>query len=556
MADYVLLFTATPINRGSQDLLAIIELLGADNFDQEVLEVLESVWKRRGNLNQRMSPGERDKVRGAIQQFTVRRTKTTLNGMIDQEPERYKDRFGKLCRYPEHKPETYHCGETESDRTLAQKIREATESLLGLVNLRKTIELPEFLSKEGWTDEKYLEGRLKSARVLAAYQVMACLRSSRVALLEHLYGTDYVQNHFGLLDKVKAQETGNLIKTLQDIAGKPPKNKLQVELPSWLSDPVAHKQACEQELAIYKHIANLTEKLSDSREETKTKLLIRRLLRHKLLIAFDSRPITLSDIKSRLEKYERSEVIIATGANKTKRKDINDLFQLGSKASGIIALCSDAMSEGVNLQQASAVVLLDMPSVIRLAEQRIGRVDRMDSPHPTIEAWWPKDSREFALLSSEKKFLERHGLVSDLLGSNVPLPENLSSQIDPNSSDQPVEVQDLLTELKKERYELNDAFDPVRSLVEGNTPLVSSEIYNQLRTSKARVVSSVSVIEAKSPWAFFAIAGTEWGAPRWVYLDSPQAKPITDLEQISQKLRENLGITVADLPIERATNGT
>lgn len=109
-------------------------------------------------------------------------------------------------------------------------------------------------------------------------------------------------------------------------------------------------------------------------------------------------------------------MLIATGATAKERKRINQLFQLGSQESVVIALCSDAMSEGVNLQAALVFVQLTMPSVIRLAEQRIGRVERMDSPHTKIEAWWPRDSNEFALLSSESKFLERHGLVSDLLG--------------------------------------------------------------------------------------------------------------------------------------------
>ena len=38
-ADHVLLFTATPINRGAADLLQLVGLLGADNFD-DTLAVL------------------------------------------------------------------------------------------------------------------------------------------------------------------------------------------------------------------------------------------------------------------------------------------------------------------------------------------------------------------------------------------------------------------------------------------------------------------------------------------------------------------------------------
>ena len=58
-----------------------------------------------------------------------------------------------------------------------------------------------------------------------------------------------------------------------------------------------------------------------------------------------------------------------------------------------IALCSDAMNEGINLQGGSAVVQFDMPTTLRVAEQRVGRVDRMDSPHDRIEVFWPADSR-------------------------------------------------------------------------------------------------------------------------------------------------------------------
>ncbi len=64
--------------------------------------------------------------------------------------------------------------------------------------------------------------------------------------------------------------------------------------------------------------------------------------------------------------------------------------------------------------------------VVRIAEQRAGRVDRMDSPHQTIEAWWPQDAPEFAL-SSDEHFLERYETVESLLGSNMPLPDEMLS---------------------------------------------------------------------------------------------------------------------------------
>nr|WP_263012999.1 helicase C-terminal domain-containing protein [Ancylothrix sp. D3o] len=237
-------------------------------------------------------------------------------------------------------------------------------------------------------------------------------------------------------------------------------------------------------------------------------------------------------------------------------KEINDIFQLGSSKSDIIALCSDAMSEGVNLQQASAVIQLDMPSVIRLAEQRIGRIDRMDSPFSEIEAWWPQDSDEFALRSSEQKFLQRHQLVTDLLGSNLPLPEDFSPSIDIDSSKEPVKLEEIINQVDNEDkqgniWQLGDVFDPVRALVEGKRNLIAPEVYKQVIRSKNRSV--LSVVKADYPWAFFAIAGTEWGAPRWVYLDDVNyVHPITDLQKICENLRKHLYPLIEEEPLETA----
>lgn len=550
MADYVLLFTATPINKGVKDLLSIVELLGSDNFDDELVESLKSLWSQHEKQNERMPKELSNKLRRAIQEFTVRRTKGLFNSMIDLEPERYKNTLGDLCRYPKEISKDYDCGETDGDRNLAQQIRQATDRLRGLVYLKEISELPKFLRKQGWSEEKYLEARLKSAKVLPAYQVMACLRSSRAALIEHIYGTDRAQNHFDIDPNTRIKkDTGNLIKTLEKISGETANNKLGIKLPEWLSNPARHKEACEEEIEVYTDIANLCEKISDSREKTKAAHLVKLLKNHKLMIVFDSRLITLHQIKNLLDR-EGVQTLIATGDTTTDYDRVNESFKLGSEESRVIGLCSDAMSEGVNLQQASAVVQLTMPSVIRLAEQRIGRIARMDSPHPAIEVWWPKDSNEFALRSSESKFVARHNLVSDLLGSNISLPDHLSPEEDTESSDEVITSQAKLAKNEEQKaseiWTLGDVFDPVRSLVEGEQSLVSSEVYDRVRANKVR--TSLSLVFSKNgyPWAFFAIAGTEWGSPRWVYFDFLEGKPITELDYISKKLKENLGAEVND----------
>ncbi len=50
----------------------------------------------------------------------------------------------------------------------------------------------------------------------------------------------------------------------------------------------------------------------------------------------------------------------------------------------------------------------------------------------------------------------------------------------------------------------------------------------------------MSVVEADGPWAFFAVKGTQWGAPRWVYFDQPGGSPVSDLGDVASHLRRRL----------------
>jgi hypothetical protein len=198
----------------------------------------------------------------------------------------------------------------------------------------------------------------------------------------------------------------------------------------------------------------------------------------------------------------------------------------------VIALCSDTMSEGLNLQGASAVVHLDMPSVIRVAEQRAGRVDRLDSPHARVEIWWPQDAAEFALRQDEH-FYARYEFVADVLGSNFSVPRVDSAAVRVEEMVESVAEHDAAVEPWDG---VADAFQPVRDLVAGPRALVAATIYAQVRSSRAHVISSVSAVEAERPWAFFAVAGTEWGAPQWIHFAGLDEAATTDLRAISDRL--------------------
>ena len=545
MADVVVMFTATPINKGVRDLLMIVDLLGADNLEDSALQLFDRLAKRMHGQRSGFitTRAERLEMQKEVQRFTLRRTKTMLNSMVDQNPDAYRDDFGDKCRYPEHISKIYSTDENQSDQEIAQKIREMAGNLRGLVNLRSGVEIPDLL--RGFVDEEtYVRGRLQGAKGLALYNLMSRLRSSRAALIEHLLGTEAAADRFGIGAKIKTEETGQVLIRLKESAGVVEPSSLADLLPSWLTDPEEHHRAVEAEVHIYTSILTLVEQMSDRRERSKARKLVELLDRNSLLIAFDSCLITLEVMQKLIEEEDQSpEVIVATGSKSGQKKKVNHLFQLGSNAKGVIALCSDAMAEGLNLQQASAVMLLDMPSVIRIAEQRVGRVDRMNSPHKQIEVWWPKDSEDFSL-KADQKFYQRYTEVKEILGANLSLPEGLiPEEVQPVGPSTAEEMIQQLQEMEQEGETwdgLKDAFEPVRELVDPEKGLVPADIYESVRKSTARVLSNVCVVKANKPWAFLAIAGAEHGAPKWIFLENLTAVPRTHLENVSERLRSIL----------------
>jgi len=239
----VLIFTATPLNRSVRDLLRIADLLGADNLDPSTLQMFKKLLSARV-VNRTLDAAEIAALRREIRRFTVRRTKPLLNRLIDREPEKYLDRNGRLCRFPKHTPKVYSLDETDKDRQAAREIRSLADQLSAVSHFRKPIEMPEIQRIRGSTEEQFLRGRLTSARKIAKYVIMKSLRSSRVALAEHIIGTEKATAEFDLVEFRKSSPTGNMLAILDRIAGKPPKNHLSIPLPEWLREPAAHAAAC------------------------------------------------------------------------------------------------------------------------------------------------------------------------------------------------------------------------------------------------------------------------------------------------------------------------
>jgi len=174
---------------------------------------------------------------------------------------------------------------------------------------------------------------------------MASLRSSRAALIEHIEGTSEAKKHMKLAGFKRQRSSGHMLDILAKIAGQAPGNKLSIPLPQWLTDAQAHRQACERDRGIYARILRLVARMSGTREQRKAELLVSLLDKHALVLAFDSRPITLSYLADSIAAHAQVQTIIATGDPSSKRQLLLQTFAPGSAATGVIGLCSDSLAK-------------------------------------------------------------------------------------------------------------------------------------------------------------------------------------------------------------------
>jgi len=533
ISDFVVLMTATPINKRAKDLLRIIELLGIDNLkDTEIQEFIKL-------KNPRLLSKKKDyeSLKNFISKLMVRRTKNEINEEIQKEQEKYLNKFGEPCRFPEQIHNLYKTGESSNDINIASKITELAEQLKGLIYLKK-IDKPDF--DFDYSEQDYIKHRIEAAKYLSIYNIQSNLRSSKVALIEHVYGTNFVKDYFKL--KTSKSISGNFIEKLKNQRDELPQSEFDKDLlENWLTDINLYQQQCDKEISIYNQIGDYAKQISDSRDNEKVKTIIDLFKKHELVIAFDSTVITL-DYFSKLIKEKSHEITPYVITGKTKKDTIIEKFKLHSKEKNVIALCSDTMSEGVNIQQISTVIFLDMPSVLRIAEQRIGRIDRLDSPHKYIQILWPDDSDEFAL-KTDKKLVKASIDAEILIGSNTNFPDELIGK-HLNELYRPTDmIKDLNENIKydTEWKGFHDAFKPVHDLYKGYNPLITENDYKYFKGVEASVKTKlkISIAETIKPWLFIALKGDKYSVPRWYFINDKN-EVFNDLSEICNLLRQNL----------------
>ena len=387
------------------------------------------------------------------------------------------------------------------------------------------------------------------------YQFWKALNSSRPAAIEHIIGTAQTRKEFDL-KKLKRSING----IASELQRKRPKawDKLNdfddLKCPKWMTDDEAFADAHDDEAAVYATLHSLVSQLSKERDLSKLNCILSLQKEHSKVLAFDWSVSTLHYFEGVLSKKGHNVICLTGDMTNDKITSVEkaETFGLESNDDKAIGLFSDAFSEGINLQGTKVLLNLTNPTTIRVAEQRAGRVDRLNTIHDSISILYPDHDQIGENL--DDKLAERHGHVASI-GRNLKLPED--EIIDEYTKEIRSSEIDSVELFKDD--DLRDAFYPVRKLVEGSDALISKDDYDLMKDVTAQVISHVSLVRSDSKWCFLVLQTEKNWAPQWVFLDWRQRnrsrKGIdTNLESVVQSIRLTLD-GAEDLPKKSDSGG-
>lgn len=546
------LATATPVSRSLDDIRPLIELLDPNNLPDEVIDLFDSLprWRALSGLER----SDKEVLTRAISAVTVRHTIPGLNAMIDAAPEEYTDDAGERCRYPDTAHRVYELNETENDRRIAREIEAIADELVGLAGLPRDARKLEWRSYWGLnlpetSHQSAVAGRTNALAGLARFNVKAAVRSSVARLVELIEGRPRATSEFGLSfsrDLRSGDKAGTSVIDATNRwreTGLPAVNGEVVSLvPVWLRDPERFAEVIDAEEVRYRQIAELARELSPARLEARADEMSRLQQEYGKVLVFDDSIVTLSLLHR--VATERNLPAKRLFDSEGSEKLAESLFGLDSDDDAAIGLCSPRLSEGVNLQGAQALMFSHIPNVYRHAEQRIGRIVRMNSRYERVHVSWPEDAPEFRL-STDWRVHQTASDVEEVLGANLKIPLRLDSgRAEQRYSGRSAsETFDALRRQAESNREIHDAFDPLRRLVTGDEALVDPETYESIRGTSASVVAPlrtarVGTVSAVAPFVFATVARDRRAPEFYFWSQGTDLVLSRDLSEIASRLRE------------------
>ena len=175
---------------------------------------------------------------------------------------------------------------------------------------------------------------------------------------------------------------------------------------------------------IYKLWSKFDIKIQDSKYDV-LKKKIDSFEKDKKIIIFSEAKDTVDYLKEKLTNdYENIVIDFSGGDSLGKKKYIQDNFDPGFAWKNIndkrILITTDALSEGVNLHNASIIINYDLPWNPTRIMQRVGRINRVGSKNEELFVYnfFPRDnSKEHLSLENSIKY--KIQMFNELLGGDL-----------------------------------------------------------------------------------------------------------------------------------------
>jgi superfamily II DNA or RNA helicase len=462
----VILLTATPVNNTVFDLYHQLQFITRSNRQSLLSIGIPDLWEyfRKAEQNQEV-------LYEVLEALAVRRSRQFIR---QHYPEAEID--GQKVRFPERALHTVQYSlQATYGRELYQKIADAIENLLlapyqvetyrrELVEARRArvLQLPFFENADeegsgaverlqkalGCTQKEAHEFLMTIGRQTALAHIMRVLylkrlESSVEALRISLRRLrKFLEAFRKALEHGRLLQSGDYRRWLQtegtDEEGLEFEENFEVlldtlpELPAERYDVEYIRAAVEADLhALEEILQELESERPDDKVETLQQLLcapelqrrkvvvfsyfrdtaryLYRQLQHRLKDRLKDRRLAIVD--SEVKPAERNERIVRFAPAANGRPDIPAERQID------LLISTDVLSEGQNLQDADVIINYDLPwNPVRLV-QRIGRLDRLGSPHERIRIYnfFPEDELE-ALLGILERLQQKLDAINRTVG--------------------------------------------------------------------------------------------------------------------------------------------
>ena len=463
----IILITATPVNNSVFDLFNQLRFITKDNDEFFKSAGINSLWGYflKAVLNN-------ETLYDLLEEIAVRRSRQFIkkfypNAVIDGQPIKFPERELRSVKYKltDVYPGIYEeCINVIESLSLASYNIEEFRKEIFEKKIRNFEEIKEVLKNKGWTDEqihdymlkigrneavigllkilllKRLESSIEAFKIsienLLGFQItfLECIKQNKIldresyrefiqSLSEDESSEDFIQN---LQKIIQNQNFQSIIQNLQNI------NPQEYEIKEII-------ERTKRDISLLKDLYEKLKNLSGRDEKLNQLVLALQKLKGKKILIFGYFKDTMRYLYDELKK---EDVLKELGlSNKEKISIIDSDVKPGERHDRIIRfspqsngkpeikgtdkeiqilLSTDVLSEGQNLQDAEIVINYDLPWNPVKIIQRVGRVDRIGSPHSKIYVYnfFPEDKLD-SLLGLLKRLYQKLDEINRSVGLDV-----------------------------------------------------------------------------------------------------------------------------------------